>query len=376
MSNSVRTVWLAAGLVALSGGAFAARPVAPGTIANPLRIGMVADSIGSRAFLGTVDFKVTNASRETIKVPYWQLPSGTLQQDLFDVSFNGRAVRYTGPLVKRAAPTEADMVTLRPGESRLVTVDLSTAYDLSRAGEYTVQFRSFLQGARNGTGRMVAARNGGMAKAQSAPLRLWVSANNPISSLKSGHDGRVVIQAKPGSGGGTVVNGVSFVGCSSTQISGAGQAVVDARVYTENAKGYLNVGTAGPRYTTWFGAYTSTRYNTAKSHFTSIDSAMDQSGGQVTIDCTCNQSYYAFVYPTQPYKIHVCRAFWTAPATGTDSKAGTLVHEMSHFNATAGTDDHVYGQSGAKSLAISDPDAALDNADSHEYFAENKPAQN
>ena len=62
--------------------------------------------------------------------------------------------------------------------------------------------------------------------------------------------------------------------------------------------------------------------------------------------------------------------------TGTDSKGGTLVHEMSHFNVVAGTDDNVYGQSGAKSLAISDPAAAVDNADSHEYFAENNPSQN
>jgi peptidyl-Lys metalloendopeptidase len=375
MSNSVRTVWLAAGLVALSGGAFAARPVAPGTIANPLRIGMVADSIGNRAFLGTVEFKVTNASRETIKVPYWQLPSASLEQDLFAVSFNGRPVRYTGPLVKRATPTETDMVTLRPGESRLVTVDLSTAYDLSRAGEYTVQFRTFLQGARSDNGRVVAARNGGMAKAQSVPLRLWVSASNPINALTSGHDGRVVVQGKPGSGG-TVVNGVTFVGCSSTQISGAGQAVVDARTYTENSKGYMAGNTVGPRYTTWFGAYTSTRWSTVKSHYGAIDSAMDQNAGQIKINCGCNQNYYAYVYPTKAYEIFVCKAFWTAPATGTDSKAGTLVHEMSHFNVTAGTDDHVYGQSGAKSLAISDPDAAIDNADNHEYFAENKPAQN
>ena len=132
----------------------------------------------------------------------------------------------------------------------------------------------------------------------------------------------------------------------------------------------------GSRYTTWFGAYTSSRYGTAKQHFVDIDAAIDQSGGQVTINCGCNQSYYAYVYPTRPYEIFVCRAFWSAPLTGTDSKAGTLIHETSHFNVVAGTDDHVYGQAGAKSLAISDPAAALDNADSHEYFAENTPNQN
>ena len=60
--------------------------------------------------------------------------------------------------------------------------------------------------------------------------------------------------------------------------------------------------------------------------------------------------------------------------TGTDSKGGTLVHEMSHFNAVAATDDHAYGQSAAKSLATSNPTRALDNADNHEYFAENTPS--
>ena len=36
----------------------------------------------------------------------------------------------------------------------------------------------------------------------------------------------------------------------------------------------------------------------------------------------------------------------------------------------------VYGQAGAKNLAISNPTNALDNADNHEYFAENTPFQN
>jgi peptidyl-Lys metalloendopeptidase len=47
---------------------------------------------------------------------------------------------------------------------------------------------------------------------------------------------------------------------------------------------------------------------------------------------------------------------------------------MSHFDVVASTDDWVYGQSGAASLAISNPSQAIDNADSHEYFGENTPA--
>ena len=124
------------------------------------------------------------------------------------------------------------------------------------------------------------------------------------------------------------------------------------------------------------GADQVTVQKTDIGNFVKIDSAMDQSGGQIKINCGCSQNYYAYVYPTREYEIFVCKAFWTANTTGTDSKAGTLIHEMSHFNVVAATDDVVYGQTGAKSLAISNPDRAIQNADSHEYFAENTPFQN
>lgn len=29
---------------------------------------------------------------------------------------------------------------------------------------------------------------------------------------------------------------------------------------------------------------------------------------------------YAYVYPSSPYNIYLCNAFWSAPMTGTDSK--------------------------------------------------------
>ena len=40
--------------------------------------------------------------------------------------------------------------------------------------------------------------------------------------------------------------------------------------------------------------------------------------------------------PNKPYTIYLGRVFWTAPATGTDSQAGTLIHEISHFDVVAG----------------------------------------
>jgi peptidyl-Lys metalloendopeptidase len=372
MSTTFRTISISAGLIVLAGTASADRPVTQTTLANPLRVSMIADSRSKQAFNGMVEFRITNNSSQALKVPSWQLPSNDPGSNQFEIYNQGHRAQYLGKMVHHIAPTDADLVTFKAYETKVIRVNLGNSYDLSATGDYSVRFKSFLQDAKTDNGRRIAGANGRMAKLETVPLKLWVDGRNSSSQLKGSGPST---QGKPGSGG-TVVNGVTFIGCSATQITDAGNAVVQSRLYTENAKGYLNGGTVGPRYTTWFGASTTARYSRATSHFVSIDSAMDQSGGQVAIDCTCKQNYYAFVYPTQPYQIHVCKAFWTAPMTGTDSKAGTLIHEMSHFNVTAGTDDVVYGQTGAKNLALSDPDQALNNADNHEYFGENNPHQN
>lgn len=360
-----RTAALLSGASVLIG-AIAASAGTPAARFNPLRVSMVASSSAS-SFLGAVDVQITNTGNRIVRVPAWELPSEFLQSNLFEITRDGRPVQYEGPMIKRGLPQSPDFVVLQPGQSVRKSIDLSAFYDLSKTGEYIVTFQSPLQHASLSSGEMLKTASGLPMMAQSVPLRMWVDGTDQLGAV------RLQAQRKP-SAGTTVVNGISYKGCSTTQTSAAGSAVGSARGYSENAKGYLAGGTVGSRYTTWFGAYTSTRYSTARQHFVNIDAAIDQSGGQVTINCGCNQSYYAYVYPTRPYEIFVCRAFWSAPLTGTDSKAGTLIHEMSHFNVVAATDDHVYGQSGAKSLAVSNPTQALDNADNHEYFAENTPA--
>lgn len=80
---------------------------------------------------------------------------------------------------------------------------------------------------------------------------------------------------------------------------------------------------------------------------------------------------FAYVYPTDKTRsVYIDKAFHNAPAKGKDSKAGAISHEMSHFDSVGGTKDHQYGPSKCKKLAEKDPDKALDNADSFEYFLE------
>ncbi|KAB7770070.1 M35 family metallo-endopeptidase [Xanthomonas maliensis] len=316
---------------------------------------------------GKIAVTVTNTGSQIARVPSYQLPLKSLDNGILEVSRDGRPVEYTGRLVKRGLPTAADFTILQPGQSVQGEVDLANAYDLSASGNYTIQLRSTLQYASLSDGSLMKAANGQPAVATSAPLTVW------LDGVRRG------VQRQLAVGPQAVVNGINYLNCSSTRTSQAATAVDAARTYSQNARNYLNAGSTGARYTTWFGAYNASRYSRVSSNFVNIDNALDQNNGQLTINCSCEAdlaSAYAYVYPNQPYEIHVCNAFWNAPVRGTDSKGGTLVHETSHFTVVAGTNDVVYGQSGARSLASSNPAQAITNADSHEYFAENNPAQN
>lgn len=303
---------------------------------------------------------ITNDSARTVLVPRWQVPGARLEADLFQVTRDGKPVDYLGILVKRPEPTPADFVAIAPGQSVSGRTELSRHYDMASGGEYLVSFR-LDSAAANRLTELASEADA------AAPFAVAVWRDAPQVDAIDWE----AINALP------APQGLSFTNCSSSQQSTVTTAVNSAKTYATGAKNYLlgkTYSTVGPRYTTWFGAKNSSRFNTTKSHYTSIENAFLTK--PVVVDCSCTDSYYAYVYPTQPYKIYVCAAFWSAPTTGTDSKAGTLVHEMSHFNIVAGTDDWAYGQTACKSLATSNPKKAVDNADSHEYFAENTPALN
>ncbi|WP_313704248.1 M35 family metallo-endopeptidase [Massilia sp.] len=321
-----------------------------------------------------VKVTITNTSNSPQYVLKSRTPFEGLSAPLFDITRDGQKVIYTGALVKRAKPTAADYYLLKPGASHTVKVELSALYDMSVTGDYAIRYRTaspdLFLGNKGRLGGDVSAAAGGaeIGELQSDAAALYIEGRLPRGS------GSPIMEALKRGDGTVSPMALSYANCTASQQSTVASAISAAKTMSNGSVTYMAKTTMGPRYTKWFGTATSTRVSTVRSHFNAIKDAFDNKS--VVVDCGCNQNYYAYVYPTQPYRIYVCKAFWSAPLTGTDSKGGTLVHEMSHFNVVAGTDDHVYGQSGAASLAISDPTKAVDNADSHEYFAENTPALN
>ncbi|WP_199609654.1 M35 family metallo-endopeptidase [Flocculibacter collagenilyticus] len=316
-----------------------------------------------------VDVKVKNRTGGSVKVLKWFLPDdmGEIEDDLFKVTLNGKPVDYLGRHYKRPAPTDGDYVIFKKNEMRHYRVELSGVYDFTEQGQYEVvlNVRSY----------NLFSPSMAIQKADSNTAFTQLKSNSAVTIyVDKMRTAKRCNPRKEDCSGGGGTDDVSFTGaCSNSEQNSIMSALSSAKTMANDSVSYLN-GSAGPRYDTWFGSYSSSRWNTVASNFDAVKDALDNK--PKTFDCSCNQSYYAYVYPSQPYKVYLCRAFWNAPTTGTDSKAGTIIHELSHFNVVAGTDDIVYGQTGAQNLANSNPNQAVQNADSHEYFAENTPYQN
>lgn len=89
----------------------------------------------------TLQVTITNPAGHSIRMLKWFIPlEGFVEAPLFTIVRDGEPVTYLGIMVKRAAPTEQDYITLAAGESLKCDVNLSDYYDLSLSGDYTVTY--------------------------------------------------------------------------------------------------------------------------------------------------------------------------------------------------------------------------------------------
>ena len=87
-------------------------------------------------------FTLINNTDTRLYVLKWYTPLEGIAGEIFRIERDGQAIPYQGILAKRAAPPAEGYVLLGPGESVSAEVDLATAYDFSKAGEYTIEFLS------------------------------------------------------------------------------------------------------------------------------------------------------------------------------------------------------------------------------------------
>jgi len=121
----------------------------------------------------------------------------------------------------------------------------------------------------------------------------------------------------------------------------------------------------------WFGS--SSRYSIDQIY---NDFAKICTMASWKIRCFRGPNIYAFVRPslTEDHTVYLHETnYFTAKDVSrhcTDTRAGILIHELSHFDDIASTDDHVYGVSRCLNLAKNNHVYAMNNADNLEYFFE------
>ncbi|KAG6856943.1 hypothetical protein H0H87_011929 [Tephrocybe sp. NHM501043] len=262
-------------------------------------------------------------------------------------TFTGIKAKYV-PAAAIAAGKDA-VTVLAPGQSVEVEHNLSEAYAFPKEGEYAVVANNLFYAVDS--------------QKQAVPVYATVEAHSAKLT------GKLAVK-RPAQ-----VKRATYNGCSSSEQSSLVTAASGAQTYAANALSYLNSHTSTTtRFVTWFGTYTAAHHTTVTSHFSKISSNTFSAN---TYDCTCTDSgTYAYVYPDEFGIIYLCGAFWSAPATGTDSKAFSLPFwKIYQLTKTALTGRNSYPRTAAKSLAISNSAEAIFNADNHEYFAENNPSQ-
>jgi peptidyl-Lys metalloendopeptidase len=314
---------------------------------------------GLESFIVTLT--VTNPSFNTYSLLIYNTPFEGIQDNIFDVqrSSDSLPARYIGIKSKRVKPTTPTAYkTLLPRTTSTASVDITSSYFFEADGEYQISFKK----------TVMVLPELDMNDTSKLAHRVTLGQSNTIIVHVNG-----TATQKPHQ----YLKAISGQNCSGNQDSQVDSATKIAIQMAQQGLDYLTSDQCDDSYVTWFGTRTELRWGKIKNNTKSITDLL-QSGNFLHY-CNpqgCSPNTYAYVYPRDPtHTIYLCGAFWSAPdgIHQEDSKPGTLVHEASHFVDIAATDDIVYGSNGCRRLAKTNPNQAIINADSHEYFVEFDP---
>lgn len=188
-----------------------------------------------------------------------------------------------------------------------------------------------------------------------------------------------------GAGLATLIGGAAsaqtFQDCEKTEIAAITAAITGAHDLALQAA--VAIGDT-EEYRRWFGAYTRRGADELRSDLKRVYKAIaDESLHNICVNTGldgCKGDTYAYIYTDRAWTVHYCRPFFslpsvigispTSPLLENGTMEGTIIHEVSHFDQTAGTEDYCYSRTDCSRMAMRDPNSARRNADSLQYYAE------
>lgn len=109
-----------------------------------LTLSMEIDSTVLEGELWLAKFQIRNDSLSTVSFLPWGTPwEGAFSRSMFSIQSASGKAEYIGPMIKRRAPLPADYIEIQPGKSRLIELDISSAYNLEsleNSGDYSLTY--------------------------------------------------------------------------------------------------------------------------------------------------------------------------------------------------------------------------------------------
>ncbi|KAF9558382.1 deuterolysin M35 metalloprotease, partial [Agrocybe pediades] len=318
------------------------------------------DAVNTVADLRVVT-TLTNTGNNTLKLlhhPLTVLSRLPTPNFLITHKLSGAHPRFKGVLVKykpMASGDERPYTVLAPDQTISVEHNLGQTYNFTNSGE-------------------------GEYNISPSKVFYALNANASISSFKaqtSSHSAKISGDLAVSPSRALKSNRTSFNARNAYQRAVIQNAIVAATALVDDAAACLQpMQLPSPRYTTWFGAWDATRKMLVPKRFSQIQT---NSFAEFLYDCSTSTELdiMAYVDPMSIFgkiMMYLGNAFWNCPVVGTNSQAGTIIHEASHFIFNGATYDFAYGHDRCRALTLKyGPNIAVMNADSLQFFAENNP---
>lgn len=313
-------------------------------------------------------FEITNTSAKTINVLKWFTPLEDLRSSCLYVKAGRKIIRYDGIKVKRGKPTIESFQQMAPGESISRKINLEEAYDLPLSGNVKIKFdvtdllaanlKDF--DVKGGQYTVDTKHHIRKLDAVGCTFQLKRMSKKLITfgvAMRSDQKNDTTTKDD--------VKDAKVQGMSATE--GTKVKVAHTNGYTL-ATGALSSLGNNPKYEKWFGVHTAVRFAEVKRVLGKVKTGLEtKQYTYINNGPKCDPDDIAYTSDGSD-KVFICKGFWGLPETGENSQAGTIVHEHSHTSGYTG--DHGYGVDECIQLAKHNPDNAIDNGDSYQFYSE------
>ena len=321
-------------------------------------------------------FSVTNSDPiNNYFVLEWFTPLEGLKFDFLSITKDRKVLKYDAIMIRRSlhAPAASEYVLFKAGSTVTTEIDLSTAYAIKVAGEYTVQLQSQLH--------YHPEADQFKDSQYFTDIKQSLESNSVIFSLLEGdkprktqgeihrqmqEDSSILFADSKAQQSGNprdpiIINGTAAQHSLMKDIHRACYHYISAAAD--------DINDSRCRYELYFGAWNASRERFVKQTFQGMKNALEQDKfTYIFNDPRCSPTTYLFTHKGTR-KMWLCDMYERMPnLLGVNTKLGGIIHELSH--AVMHTDDHMPGRQNSLNLAKKYPEKAINNAESYAFFVQ------